>query len=75
MYEKFRNIVDVILPFIRNKNIHVPLVYILIFALGQPLQSYFGLYRRFTISEAAEECALRLSLNRSKHTELTKWGR
>ncbi len=24
--------------------------------LGQPLQSYFGLYRQFTITKAAEEC-------------------
>ena len=30
-------------------------VYIWISELGQPLQSYFGLYRQFTISRAAEE--------------------
>ena len=25
--------------------------------LGQPFQSYFGLYRKLTITKAAEECA------------------
>ena len=35
---------------------HVLTVYIWIFELGQSLQSYFGLYRQFTITEAAEEC-------------------
>ena len=37
---------------------HAPPVYIWISELGQPLQSYFELYRQFTITQAAEECEI-----------------
>jgi len=40
-------------PWIRW-SFHAPTVYIWISELGQPLQSYFGLYRQFTITKAAE---------------------
>ena len=32
------------------------MVYIWISELGQPLQSYFGPFRQFTITKATEEC-------------------
>ena len=33
-------------------------MYIWISEPGQPLQSYFELYRKFTITKAAEECVM-----------------
>ena len=41
---------------------HASPVFIWISELSQPLQPYFGLYRQFTITKAAEECEIRLHL-------------
>ena len=37
---------------------HAPQLYIWIYELGQPLQSYIKLYRQFSNTKVAEECAL-----------------
>ena len=37
-----------------KRMVDAPLVFILLSELGQPLQSFFGLYRQFTITKAAE---------------------
>ena len=37
---------------------HAPQLYIWIYELGQPLQSYIKLYRQFSNTKVAEECGL-----------------
>ena len=37
---------------------HAPQLYIWIYELGQPLQSYIKLYRQFSNTKVAEDCAL-----------------